>query len=308
MSDIFSHQETRELLSHKKVVIIGDENTRGLYKDIVCLLNKNELLAQAELRAKLEPSFLNDRLIKGPSRVKKDRDYKEEREFRDLVNHQHVDFFFVTRCYDQYFEEKIMKNFKEKLPDVVIMNSCLWDITRWGPNGVDAYKANMRKLMTQLKATLDENCLFVWTTSMPISRDMQEGLLISDVKFLPYQLRFEIMEANLFAWDTITRNGFDVLDLHYYMQMNILRRREDGISWCNTAVRHVTNYVLTHIALAWGVKLPGRIKSKELEYVSRYPIHPEFPPESDKQEPTEETPTSKKKKLLRPMRRAGDRR
>uniref|UniRef100_T1J0Z6 SGNH domain-containing protein n=1 Tax=Strigamia maritima TaxID=126957 RepID=T1J0Z6_STRMM len=307
MSDMFSHVDVKNLLTKKKVVIIGDSNMRGMYKDIVCLLNKNELLPESALKAKMEPSFMNDKLVH-KSALNNGRDFREERQFHDHLNHTYVDFFFVTRCHDKYFDDKIVKNFRERQPDIVIMNSCLWDVTRWGPNGIDPYKENLRNLMRRLKEVLKDDCLFIWTTTMPISQDMRGGFLIPQVEFLRHQIRFEIMEANLFAWTTITKNGFDVLDLHYYMQMNILRRAKDGIHWLHTAMRHVSNYVLTHIALSWGVKLPGRITSKELTYASRYPLYPEFPAENEEPDTPRENSAPKKRKILRPHHRLGDRR
>lgn len=42
-----------------------------------------------------------------------------------------IRFYFVTRCYNAYVES-IMKDLQmEPRPDLLIMNSCLWDITRF---------------------------------------------------------------------------------------------------------------------------------------------------------------------------------
>jgi len=44
-----------------------------------------------------------------------------------------VEFYFITRCYNEHVET-MMSAIKEKkmaAPDVIIMNSCLWDITRY---------------------------------------------------------------------------------------------------------------------------------------------------------------------------------
>jgi hypothetical protein len=44
-----------------------------------------------------------------------------------------MEYFFITRCYNSNIEE-MMSAIKEKgrsAPDVIIMNSCLWDITRY---------------------------------------------------------------------------------------------------------------------------------------------------------------------------------
>ena len=44
-----------------------------------------------------------------------------------------MEFYFITRCYNEHVES-MMSAIKEKkmaAPDVIIMNSCLWDITRY---------------------------------------------------------------------------------------------------------------------------------------------------------------------------------
>jgi len=44
-----------------------------------------------------------------------------------------VEFYFITRCYNEHVES-MMSAIKEKkmaAPNVIIMNSCLWDITRY---------------------------------------------------------------------------------------------------------------------------------------------------------------------------------
>jgi hypothetical protein len=46
-----------------------------------------------------------------------------------------MEYFFITRCYNINVEG-MMTAVKEKeraAPDVIIMNSCLWDITRYMP-------------------------------------------------------------------------------------------------------------------------------------------------------------------------------
>lgn len=44
-----------------------------------------------------------------------------------------MEFYFITRCYNEHVE-RMMSAIKEKkmaAPDVIIMNSCLWDISRY---------------------------------------------------------------------------------------------------------------------------------------------------------------------------------
>ena len=77
-----------------------------------------------------ELSFLGDELIEGGRKGKMHNGvaYKEVRQY--CVGKHLVRFYFVTRCYSDYVES-IMTDLKTgPKPDVIIMNSCLWDISR----------------------------------------------------------------------------------------------------------------------------------------------------------------------------------
>lgn len=56
---------------------------------------------------------------------------KGYREVRQYQTDCHLlRFYFVTRCYSTYVESILSDLSGELQPDVVIMNSCLWDISR----------------------------------------------------------------------------------------------------------------------------------------------------------------------------------
>ena len=46
MTDLFESRDVRELLKNKTVVYLGGSIMRGLYKDLVWLLNSNSFLPQ----------------------------------------------------------------------------------------------------------------------------------------------------------------------------------------------------------------------------------------------------------------------
>jgi hypothetical protein len=51
-----------------------------------------------------------------------------------------LQFVFMIRCYNTYVESVISKfESAEQKPDVLIANSCLWDITRYGDRPVPEY-------------------------------------------------------------------------------------------------------------------------------------------------------------------------
>jgi hypothetical protein len=51
-----------------------------------------------------------------------------------LHQHQgvHIEFYFITRCYTRVIENMMndIKGKKKPAPDVIVMNSLLWDISR----------------------------------------------------------------------------------------------------------------------------------------------------------------------------------
>ena len=57
MTDIFNREQAAQLLKGKTLLFLGGSVTRGLYKDLICLLNTNALLHENILRAKREPKF-----------------------------------------------------------------------------------------------------------------------------------------------------------------------------------------------------------------------------------------------------------
>jgi len=54
MSDLFLSEDVRRVLKGKHVVLLGNSNIRGLYKDIVWLINDNSFIPQECLGAKGE--------------------------------------------------------------------------------------------------------------------------------------------------------------------------------------------------------------------------------------------------------------
>ncbi|PSN31703.1 hypothetical protein C0J52_23620 [Blattella germanica] len=208
MSDIFTKDDAQRLLANKHIMFFGDSNIRALYKDLLCLLNRNALITDSKLKMKLEKSHEGDKLIQR-SELSKGRDFVEVRKFQK--NGIHIDFQFITRCYNKEIE-KIMSKIKTKkmnAPSVIVMNSLLWDISRWGPNGVTEYKDNMVKLLKLFRASLPKETLVIWTTGLP--------------------------------------------------------RTKDGIHWSPLPMRHMTNLLLTHIALSWGTPLPSNFMSPSLK-------------------------------------------
>ena len=78
-----------------------------------------------------EKSFEGDRLIEGGKlgEMSNGVNYREVRQYQ--TDYHLARFYFVTRCYNSYMESILADLSKEPRPDVVLLNSCLWDISRY---------------------------------------------------------------------------------------------------------------------------------------------------------------------------------
>ncbi|XP_071090826.1 PC-esterase domain-containing protein 1A-like isoform X1 [Haliotis cracherodii] len=263
MGDIFFRQDVEKLLYNKFVVIIGDSIQRAVYKDLVLLLQKNRYLTDGNLRNKGEMTFEKDELIEGGKKGKMSNgtNYREVRQY--VSDYYLIRFYFVCRCYNAYMESILADLSDEPRPDVVILNSCLWDISRYGVRAIDEYKENLKTLFRRFKEVLPADCLVIWNTTLPISKNARGGFIIPEIEFMNSTLRLDILEANYYAAKVVVENDFDVLDLHYFLRYQLHRRADDGIHWDMTAHRRMTNLLLTHISDAWGFLLPGNVQKNQ---------------------------------------------
>ncbi|KAL3223282.1 hypothetical protein MRX96_049859 [Rhipicephalus microplus] len=113
----------------------------------------------------MENSCFGDDLVKHGIKHN-GRDYLEERLYRK--DGTSVSFYFLTKIYSGYVERILADMAIDSAPDVIIASSCLWDITRWGPNGVVEYKANLNLFFGHLNRILPSTSLVIWLTAAPL--------------------------------------------------------------------------------------------------------------------------------------------
>ena len=79
-----------------------------------------------------EMTFEKDELIEGGRKgvMVNGVNYREVRQYK--TNSHLIRFYFTTRCYNTYMESVLADLKQNPQPDVVFMNSCLWDISRYG--------------------------------------------------------------------------------------------------------------------------------------------------------------------------------
>ncbi|KAJ0006374.1 hypothetical protein NQD34_013647, partial [Periophthalmus magnuspinnatus] len=254
-----SHQQVVKLLHNKFVVVLGDSIQRAVYKDLVLLLQKDKYLTVSQLRSKGEKSFEQDCLVEGGclSPLHNGTAYREVRQYQS--DHHLVRFYFVTRVYSPYMKS-ILNDFRRgPKPDVVIINSCVWDISRYHCEWIEDYKENLHQFFDALNGVLPMESLVIWNVTMPLAEKIKGGFLVAEHK-MPH-LRMDVIEANFFSGKLADGYGLDVLDLHFQFRFSLQHRAKDGVHWNTIAHRRISWLLLQHIADAWGVVLPCPLAS-----------------------------------------------
>ena len=241
---------------------------RNIYKDLVWLLSNHDgsFVEVNDMRRKGERTFCGDSLM-NIIMARKGRDYEEIRTKYIEEWNINLCFGFITRCYDARVG-KLLDDFQRQFcssPDVIMINSALWDINRWGPDGIQMFQKNIKYLMSHLKHSIkyhrsQHETQVIWMTTPPISVEIRGGFMVKQLEFQRYSMRFNILEENQFAANVAASFGFDVLDMHYYMCNQIHRRAADGIHWNPDAVRMQINIFLTHFCLSRNIELPRNMK------------------------------------------------
>ncbi|XP_027974491.1 PC-esterase domain-containing protein 1A isoform X6 [Eumetopias jubatus] len=153
--------EVQQLLHNKFVVILGDSIQRAVYKDLVLLLQRDSLLTAAQLKAKGELSFEQDQLVAGGQlgELHNGTQYREVRQFCSGSGHHLVRFYFLTRVYSEYLEGVLEELTYGPAPDLVIINSCLWDLSRYGRCSMESYRENLERVFVRMDQVLPDSCL-----------------------------------------------------------------------------------------------------------------------------------------------------
>uniref|UniRef100_A0A3Q1E9H0 Family with sequence similarity 113 n=1 Tax=Acanthochromis polyacanthus TaxID=80966 RepID=A0A3Q1E9H0_9TELE len=239
-------------------VCISSSVQRSVYKDLVLLLQKDRFISAKQLKTKGEMSFENDSLVEGgcQSQMHNGSNYREIRQFQS--DHHLVRFYFVTRIYSDYMQS-ILEDFQRGMkPDVVIVNSCVWDISRYNSRWISDYKDNLEKFFGRLRDIMPEETLIIWNLAMPVGERIRGGFLVPEV---PAHLRFDVVEANFYSGTLADEYGLDVLDLHFQFRFSLQHRTNDGVHWNALAHRRITTLLLQHAAQAWGVIWPAPLTS-----------------------------------------------
>ena len=55
---------------------------------------------------------------------------------------------------------------------------------RYGPRSMKVYKENLCVLFDRLATILKPDCLFIWSTAMPISKTVRGGVLVPEIELV----------------------------------------------------------------------------------------------------------------------------
>uniref|UniRef100_A0A3B3ZWZ8 Family with sequence similarity 113 n=1 Tax=Periophthalmus magnuspinnatus TaxID=409849 RepID=A0A3B3ZWZ8_9GOBI len=195
-------------------------------------------------------------------------EYREVRQYR--TEHHLLRFYFITRVYSVYMQsilDQLRQGFK---PDLIIVSSCVWDMTRYTTVSIGL----MRK--GRCKETAAECVQYT-------------VYICFDVSHLWPSLCQDIIEANFYSGQLADTYGLDILDLHFHFRRCLQHRMPDGVHWDALAHRSISTLLLLHVAQAWGVIL---------KVDSSISASPAPPPPASSAAPGEEHPSAERYLVL----------
>jgi len=239
----FSATKVKQIVKDKRFMFLGDSNTRGVYKDFVACYKGDGLVSQAEYRKKGEPTYRGDRLVK-VANVGNSTQYEEIREYPSKPNNSdntRIQYHFITRCWGNKIVSKLQDSLQTFKPDVIVMNSCLWDTTRYHDNedaAIESYIENLNKLTSFLSANFTG--IFIWYTCFPVSPKVNAALFgpMAQERQLKQiaQLSTLVPVANKICTVIARSREFEVVDFWKLAIQDFDQRSDDGCHW--SAVLH----------------------------------------------------------------------
>lgn len=232
--DLFNKADARKLLRGKRIWFFGSSNMRAIYKDVIWLLEKGSLAPQDVFRTKNEEFYLKDaRLSNGA--LHNGVNYKETREYKSDC---YIFFHFLTRLYLDDFVKMIEETVDSEHPDILLINSTLWDLTRWGSTAdcIQQFKMNLVKTLKCLRLKFPGTRI-IWKSALPVSPTATGAIFVDEVRSVVPMLPWHIIEANSYAATSATFFNVDLLDVHHHLRLTGYLRVKDGIHWDSLAVR-----------------------------------------------------------------------
>lgn len=285
---IFQGDHARQLLKNKYILILGDSVQRTVYKDVVALLHNSEMLTQRELAQSCEKEHRGDQLVAATMKNIGDK-FMEVREYAGHESNGGyvlIRYVFMSRIWESNgdTQELLDALTSDHFPDVLLVNSLFWDVSKYGDRSIIDSETKMKRFIgfennlhkfikyfenreaqickTGEKSQLRNPCLKIWRSTMPISETANTEPL-TGTKSNMVKLVEEISHTNYWAEQIIQSYNWDIIDAQFWFRQNYIEHRsDDGIHWNAKAHRWLTNIILTHIAIEWGIGLPTFLHGK----------------------------------------------
>uniref|UniRef100_A0A1I7UZW5 SGNH_hydro domain-containing protein n=2 Tax=Caenorhabditis tropicalis TaxID=1561998 RepID=A0A1I7UZW5_9PELO len=243
-----------------------------MYKDMVALLQTGDLCTTMDLKISNEDSFLGDKHIDFLE-LEANRVFRQGREFQS--NRHLVQYFFTNRGMREDLEKTcLLMEATDERPDVVIINSAIWDMSRYPPNldfqlsknqtalaeeiNVSAeYFNRVAMICRRLRVLLPPSSTVVWVIMPPSSTPETDKTGFLSLNRLTFdQIRMRLLEANVRVAQIVREAGFDVLDLSFHFRLSSFQvfRIKDGVHFNTIATRFMNQLVLGHLATAWDME------------------------------------------------------
>ncbi|CAD6186117.1 unnamed protein product [Caenorhabditis auriculariae] len=265
---MYNVETGRALLADKHVLFIGDSLIRGIYKDLILFLQNNELTTHEVLRKSNEVSTYGDRQI-DIIPLELNKVFQQAREYQS--DFHLIQYVFTSRAMRYDLEKLVLMIEKSgERPDIVVMNSALWDMTRYRYDREEddedcTYEEYLHRLsifLRLMRTVLPPDAMFIWVTMPLISAPLKDrgfqfhGNQPWSREEFEYG-RMKCLEGNYRAVQLVRNAGFDVLDLAFYFNQQAFfpMRTSDGVHWGNVACRFMTQMLLGHIVNAWELRV-----------------------------------------------------
>ncbi|KAK6730778.1 hypothetical protein RB195_007321 [Necator americanus] len=271
----------RALLKDVHVMFVGDSLMRGIYKDLIVMLHGNDLIDDNQLKMKTEISFFGDRMI-DILPLENDRIFRQAREYH--TNHYLIQYLFTTRVMKSDIETALLELCTaSEFPDVLLINSCLWDMTRYSRayegsippdvnrqaaierSSLEEFLERISMLIRRLRLTMPATTQVIWINMpWPLPVDTRSIVNRADNADTRHLNRMLIVDANFRASQLFRAAGYDVLDVGFYLRNHALYayRVKDGVHWDSIGTRIMSQLVVGHLARSWNIPLPQQIKDR----------------------------------------------
>jgi hypothetical protein len=175
--------------------------------------------------------------------------FKEHRTYNHKDTSTSVEFYFITRIWNDYMLD-VLKQMEVNPPDILIINSALWDLHRYGRWADEQYEKNIQKAASRLEdvMTTGEDTgsrLLIWSMSLPVDSKSRAGFVDRDYTGT---VGSSVYAANQTAKAVMRRHKAEVVDFYYFFKKQVHHRVRDGVHWDRIAHRRITNYLLILIA------------------------------------------------------------